>query len=186
MNKAVKNAGPGYPGNSSGPGRRDDGYNRPGVESMKQCCWKQPPPKRDVVKWVDEFLPESCSYVGLTPVLNHIYIHNEGYGIATAKADLFHDGMFGVVTPPQSNAQAVNFATEFIQLLGANPLFIDFQENDGLMAVTHLLPQLVSIALLNSTWITQVGRSPKSGWTSVRKQPGQLHIWMRLKHWNLL
>ena len=124
------------------------------------------PIKGDVVKRIKDCLPESCSYVGLTPVLNHIYIHNEGYGIATAQADLFHDGMFGIITPPQSNTQAVNFATDFVKLLGANPLFIDLQENDGLMAATHLLPQLLSIAMLNST-------VDHPGWGEARKVAGR-------------
>jgi len=124
------------------------------------------PTKEEVAKRVKDCLPESCSYVGLTPVLNPNYIHNEGYGIDTAQADLFHNGMFGIITPPQSNAQAVNFAADFIQLLGASPLFIDLQENDGLMAATHLLPQLLSIAMLNST-------IDHPGWGEARKVAGR-------------
>jgi prephenate dehydrogenase len=124
------------------------------------------PVKVKVAKWAEEFLPENCWYVGLTPVLNPLYIHNEGYGIAAAKADLFQDGMFGVVTPLQTNTQAVKLATDLIQLLGASPLFVDIYENDGLMAVTHLLPQLVSVALLNATL-------DQPGWTEARKVAGR-------------
>jgi prephenate dehydrogenase len=124
------------------------------------------PVKVKVGKWVEEFLPEGCWYVGLTPVLNPLYLHNEGYGIAAAKADLFQDGMFGVVTPYQSNPQAVKLATDLIQLLGATPLFVDIYENDGLMAATHLLPQLVSIGLLNATL-------DQPGWKEARKVAGR-------------
>jgi len=124
------------------------------------------PIKARVVKCVEENLPEGRSYVGLTPVLNPAYIHNEGYGIAVAKADLFQDGMFGIITPPQSNAQAVKLATDLIQLLGANPLFIDPLESDGLMATTHVVPQFLSIALLNATL-------NKPGWNEARKVAGR-------------
>jgi len=124
------------------------------------------PVKVNVVKWAEEYLQEGCWYVGLTPVLNPQYLHNEGYGIAAAKADLFQDGMFGVVTPLQTNTQAVKLATDLIHLLGASPLFVDIYENDGLMVVTHLLPQLVSIALLNATL-------DQPGWTEARKVAGR-------------
>jgi prephenate dehydrogenase len=106
--------------------------------------------------------------VGLTPVLNPAYIHNEGYGIAVAREDLFQDGLFGIITPPQSNAQAVKLATDLIQLLGANPLFIDPYESDGLMTTTHVVPQFLSIALLDSTL-------NKPGWNEARKIAGRAY-----------
>jgi prephenate dehydrogenase len=124
------------------------------------------PIKAAVVNWAGQILPEGCSYVGLTPVLNPRYLHSEAYGIAAAKADLFHDGLFAIVTPPRTNEQVVKLAVDLIHLLGADPLFVDPYEIDGLMATTHILPQLMSAALLNATL-------DKPGWNEARKVAGR-------------
>jgi prephenate dehydrogenase len=124
------------------------------------------PIKVTVLRWMGEMLPEGCSYIGLTPVLNPRYLHDEAYGIAAAKADLFQDGLFGIITPPHTNEQVVKLAVNLIHLLGAKPLFVDVYEIDGLMATTHILPQLMSAALLNAT----LG---KPGWNEARKVAGR-------------
>jgi prephenate dehydrogenase len=124
------------------------------------------PIKAAVVNWAGQNLPEGCSYIGLTPVLNPRYLHSEAYGIAAAKADLFHDGLFAIITPPRSNEQVVKLAVDLIHLLGANPLFVDAYEIDGLMATTHILPQLMSAALLNAAL-------DKPGWNEARKVAGR-------------
>lgn len=124
------------------------------------------PSKAVITKWAAEFLPDGCSYIGLTPVLNPRYLHSEVFGLSAAHADLFHDGMFGIVTPQHTNTQALDLATDLIQLMGADPLFVDLYEIDGLMASTHLMPQLVSIALLNATL-------DQPGWKEARKVAGR-------------
>jgi len=124
------------------------------------------PSKAVVAKWATELLPDGCSYVGLTPVLNPQYLHSEAFGISAAKPDLFHDGLFCIVTPHPANTKAINLATDLIQLMGSEPLFVDLYEIDGLMAATHLMPQLVSIALLNATL-------DQPGWKEARKIAGR-------------
>jgi prephenate dehydrogenase len=124
------------------------------------------PVKVATAEWAGEVLPENCSYVGFTPILNPRYLHDEGFGINAAKADLFQDGMFGITTPPNTNAQALTLATNLAQLMGADPLFVDLYEIDGLMAATHLLPQLMSAAMLNAT----LGQP---GWQEARKVTGR-------------
>jgi prephenate dehydrogenase len=124
------------------------------------------PVKAAVVKKVEESLLDNCSYVGLTPVLNPQYLHSEEYGIAAARADLFQDGIFCIITPPNTNRQAVNFASDLVERLRAKPLFIDLMENDGLMTSTHYFPQLLSIAMLNT--ILDI-----PGWGDARKVAGR-------------
>jgi prephenate dehydrogenase len=51
---------------------------------------------------------------------------------------------------------------DFVRLLGANPILADIAESDGLISTTHLLPQLVSAALLNAT-------IDQPGWQEARK-----------------
>jgi prephenate dehydrogenase len=124
------------------------------------------PIKVVTAEWASEALPEGCSYVGFTPVLNPRYLFNEGFGIGAAKADLFQDGIFGITTPPKTNSQAVTLATNLAQLMGADLLFFDMYEIDGLMAATHLLPQIMSAGLLNATL-------NQPGWQEARKVTGR-------------
>jgi prephenate dehydrogenase len=124
------------------------------------------PIKVATAEWAGAILPKNCSYVGFTPILNPRYLHNEGYGIAAARPDLFQNGMFGITTPPKTSSQAVNLATSLAQLMDADPLFVDLHEIDGLMAATHLLPQLMSAALLNATL-------DQPGWQEARKVTGR-------------
>ena len=124
------------------------------------------PVKAAIARRMVETLPDTCSYIGLTPVLNPSYIYSEMFGIKAAKADMFQDGLFCITTPPGVNAMAIKLTVDLIQELGASPLFADLQEIDGLMASVHILPQLMSIALLNTT-------VDQPGWKEARKIAGR-------------
>jgi prephenate dehydrogenase len=104
--------------------------------------------------------------VGITPILNAKYLHSDVFGIAAAQPDLFHGGMFGIVTLANTGASALQAATELVQLMGADPFFADIHEMDGLMAATHFLPQFMSTALLNVT-------IDQPGWHEARKVAGR-------------
>lgn len=124
------------------------------------------PVKVATAEWAGATLQNNCSYVGFTPILNPQYLHNEGFGIAAARADLFQDGLFGITTPSKTSPEAINLATSLAKLMDASPLFIDLHEIDGLMAATHILPQLMSAALLNATL-------DQPGWLEARKVTGR-------------
>jgi len=124
------------------------------------------PLKVVVAEWVAAALPEGCSYVGLTPVLNPKYLHTETFGLNAAHADLFKDGMLAITSLPGTHPKAINLAADFANLIGAAPFFADGYEIDGLMAITHILPQLLSAALLNIT-------VDQPGWQEARKVAGR-------------
>ncbi|MBU0511192.1 MAG: prephenate dehydrogenase/arogenate dehydrogenase family protein [Chloroflexi bacterium] len=126
------------------------------------------PIKSAVAVWAKELLPKGRSYVGLTPVLNPKYLHSDISGIAAAQADLFHDGMLGIVTAPGADSGAIKLAADLAHLLGAAPLFADLFEMDGLMMSTHVVPQLMSAALLNATL-------DQPGWREARKVAGRAY-----------
>ncbi len=124
------------------------------------------PIKAPVVQWARQLLPEGCSYVGLTPILNPDYLHSERFGISAAQADLFQGGMFGIITPTNTAPDVFQVVTDLIQQIGAQPFFTDQYEIDGLMAATHFLPQFMSAALLNNT-------IDQPGWNEARKVAGR-------------
>jgi prephenate dehydrogenase len=124
------------------------------------------PVKENMVQWVKELLPAGRHYVGLTPVINPIYLYNREKGIEAAQAELFHSGMIVIVAPPQTPSGAIKLASDLTRLLGSRPLFADPVEIDSLMAATHILPQLMAVALLNMT-------IDQPGWQEGRKIAGR-------------
>jgi len=107
--------------------------------------------KEMVANWAKELLPEGCSYVGLTPVINPEYLTSKATGIDGARADLFYNGMIAITSPPNTDSKALKFAADLTRLLGATVLFADMLEVDSVMTATHLIPQLMAAALLNAT-----------------------------------
>lgn len=124
------------------------------------------PAKQAVAAWSGEILPPERYYVGLTPVLNPIYLHDVDLGLEAAHPDLFRDGLIGIVSPPGTPSEAIKLAADLTRLLGSSPLFADPVEMDGLVAATHILPQLLAAGLLNAT-------VDQPGWQEGRKLAGR-------------
>jgi prephenate dehydrogenase len=126
------------------------------------------PVKEVVAAWAGELLPPERFYIGLTPVINPAYLYNPERGLEAAHNDLFRGSIMAIVSPPRTSSEAIKLAADFTRLLGANPLFADPLEMDGLMAATHILPQLVGAALLNAT-------VDQPGWREGRKVAGRAY-----------
>jgi prephenate dehydrogenase len=126
------------------------------------------PVKEVVSAWAGELLPPNRYYVGLTPVLNPVHLQNIDAGIDAARADLFQRGLMAIVAPPHAHADAIKLASDLTRLIGAQPFFVDTAEMDGLMASTHLLPQLLAAGLLNAT-------VDQPGWLEARKVAGRAY-----------
>jgi len=120
------------------------------------------PLKTPVLKWVDEFLPKSCHYVGFTPVIGSDHLNNLEYGPDTASADLFDGSVMGIVGGGNTTESAINMAANLVQLLGATPYFTDPAEIDGLMTTTYILPRLLAVSLLKTS-------QDAPGWREARK-----------------
>jgi prephenate dehydrogenase len=120
------------------------------------------PAKAKVATWVNEFIPHGRYYVGLAPAAGANYLHGIDFGVEAARVDLFNNGLFLVNAPSGTPGEAVKLATDLIELLGAQSLFTDPVEADGLLAATHLLPQLAAAALLDAT-------VDQPGWVEARK-----------------
>ncbi len=126
------------------------------------------PVKEAPANWARELLPEGCSYVGLTPTLNPRYLHSDTFGIDAAQEDLFKGGLIAIAAPPQAQANGIKLAADLARLVGAEPLFVDLLEIDGLITSTHILPQLLGAALLNATF-------DQPGWRDARKMAGRAY-----------
>lgn len=124
------------------------------------------PAKQAVMNWAAEFIPAERYYIGLIPAVNARYLHESETGITAAHADLFKDSLIGIVVPPMVNSEAIKLAADLVKLLGATSLFADLMELDGLMAKTHILPQLLAAALLDVT-------VDQPGWVEARKLAGK-------------
>jgi prephenate dehydrogenase len=124
------------------------------------------PVKEAMSKWAQELLPEGCHYVGLVPAINPQYLHRNEFGFESAEADLFKDSLITLNALPGTPAEAVQLASDLIHLLGATPIYGDLFESDGLMTSTHLVPQLMAVALLNSVL-------DQPGWNDARKLAGR-------------
>lgn len=120
------------------------------------------PAKAKVATWVNEFIPHGRYYVGLSPAAGANYLHGIDLGVEAARVDLFNNGLFLVNAPSGTPGEAVKLATDLIELLGAQSMFTDPVEADGLLASTHLLPQLAAAALLDAT-------VDQPGWVEARK-----------------
>lgn len=119
------------------------------------------PVKAGAAKWARELLP-NCYYVGLAPAINPEFLHDLKFGLESARADLFTNGACLVGAAYGTPEEAATLAVDFVRLIGAQPILTDIYESDGLMTTTHVLPQLVSAALLNAT-------VDQPGWQEARK-----------------
>jgi len=124
------------------------------------------PTQTSVAEWAQEILPEGRYYVGLVPSINPAYLHRIELGIEAAEEDLFKDGLVVLGTLPGVPGNVVNMVTDLIGALGAMPFFADMAETDGLMASTHIVPQLLAAGLLNAT-------VDQPGWEEARKLAGR-------------
>ncbi len=126
------------------------------------------PAKEMAAAWAAELFPAGRYYIGLTPVINPSYLHATETGIGAAHSDLFRGGLMGIVAPHQTELAAIKLASDLTRLVGANPLFADPLEIDGLISATHLLPQLMAAALLDAT-------IDQPGWREGRKVAGRAY-----------
>ena len=100
--------------------------------------------KAQVLQWAEELLPASVSFVGGHPMAG-----KETPGIEHAEATLFGQTAYCVCPSVNAEDGAVRSVVSLVQLLGAEPLFIDPEEHDQYAAAVSELPLLLSAALFS-------------------------------------
>lgn len=100
--------------------------------------------KVEIRRWAREFLPDGVSYVGGHPMAG-----KESSGAKNADAALFKDATYCVVPAAQASEGAVKSVLGLVNILGAEPLFIDAEEHDQYAAAISHMPLVVSTALFS-------------------------------------
>ncbi|MCX6079871.1 MAG: prephenate dehydrogenase/arogenate dehydrogenase family protein [Chloroflexi bacterium] len=117
-------------------------------------------------QWFEKRIPAGRHYIGLVPSVNPDALEQTEYGIEAARPDLFEGATVGIAAPAGTSSQALKLASDLVELLGAQRIFLDMLEADGMTMTAHLLPQIISAALLNAT----VGQP---GWAEARRFAGR-------------
>lgn len=124
------------------------------------------PVKKAVLSWAKELLPPGRFYVGLVPAINPKYLLEDKTGLDAAHPDLFEKGIMAIVALPNTHPDAIKLASDFTTIIGSNPLFVDPDEIDGLMAATHIVPQFLAATMAGIT-------IDNAGWRDSKKLAGR-------------
>ena len=133
-------------------------YLRPGCVVIDTATLKTP-----VLAWATEILPDTVHFVGGDPIVGPAS-SGQG-GLSAARADLFQKSLFCLVPSPRAEEGAVKLVTDLVWILGAQPLFVDATEHDGLRAAVEHLPAILALALLEMT-------TSQPTWRELRKVAG--------------
>ncbi len=126
------------------------------------------PMKSAVAGWMKQILPTKRHYVGLFPAINPAYILEDRQGVESARIDLFTKGVMAITSSQGTDSAAIKLATDLASIVGANPYFINLDELDIIHAYTHVLPQIISTALVNSSVRT-------NAWNDAKKIAGPIY-----------
>jgi prephenate dehydrogenase len=91
-------------------------------------------------------LPEQFHAIGGHPICG-----KENLTLENAEATLYHNAPFVLTPLPRTSARASAAAFQIINVLGANPIWIDAAMHDRILAATSHLPFLLASALVLAT-----------------------------------
>jgi len=95
--------------------------------------------KTQIIQWATALLPNHVHYIASTPLVQ----------ANTVSATLFQKQRYALIPQASTPPAAVALLSNAIQLIGAEPLFMDVAEHDSFMAAVVQLPVITSVALLN-------------------------------------
>lgn len=94
------------------------------------------------------------------PILNGVG------GVVAPRADLFEKVVFVLAAGAETDPAALELASNFVETIGAQPLYMDPQEHDGIIAGVEQLPQLLALALVH-----MLARGP--AWQEAKRLAGR-------------
>ena len=87
-------------------------------------------------------------------------------GSLRERADLFQESTICLASGAQTEAAAIQLASDFVERVGAKPLYMDALEHDGLGAGVEQLPQLLAAMLMQMS-------NDNPGWREARRLAGR-------------
>ena len=108
----------------------------------------------------DRHVPSHAHFVAGHPVLSGVG------GALTMRADLFDGVVFSIASGTHTDASAIQLAADFVERIGATPLFVDALEHDGIMAGVEQLPQLLGAGLMHMS-------AAAPGWREAQRMAGR-------------
>jgi len=102
--------------------------------------------KESVLTWAGRLLPHDVHFIGGDPL-----VQTPGYGPDAGRGDLFQQRRYVLTPLADTDSQALSLVTSVVTLLGAEPLFMEAAEHDGLAAAVNQLPTALSLILLKAT-----------------------------------
>jgi prephenate dehydrogenase len=101
--------------------------------------------KSEVMHWARESLPDTVSYVGGHPMAGKA----TSAGVSESEATLFNGKAYCIVPSPDASDGAVQSVIGLVNLLGAQPVFMQADEHDQFVAAVSHLPMVLSYALFS-------------------------------------
>jgi prephenate dehydrogenase len=99
------------------------------------------PIKSGLMEFAQKYLTNSRCFVGGHPInISHVDLKSSG-------RNPFENSFYGIVTNEKTSHDSVQDVVGMVELLGAQPLFLNAEENDSYTALLKQLPALLSLAL---------------------------------------
>ena len=116
--------------------------------------------KQQVTSWADKYLPEGTSFVGGRPLPRRTVATTE-----EADGNFLKGAYYAIIPAVSADEQAVRTVVEMVEMLGAQPIFMDALEHDSYAAAVTHLPQVLSSALVSTT-------AASEAWTEISRLAG--------------
>ncbi len=126
------------------------------------------PVKTAISAWLKTVVPQGRFLTGWNMALNPKYINEIDRGVDSAHDDLFEKSLIAISAPQGTPGKAIKLVTDLAVLIKGMPFYVDELEADGLSAMSHDLPHLMTLALIQTC-----SKSP--GWREGRKLAGNAY-----------
>ena len=116
--------------------------------------------KVEVLEWAKEYYSDDINFVAGRPQPKEPMSE-----IEDASVEVFEGTTYCIIPSERANPEAVKTVTGLVEILGAQPLFIDALEHDSYSSAAVLLPRILSSALVGSV-------SSASSWREIARVAG--------------